>query len=188
MQYPILTYGRPELRQPCRPVQAVDAQARRLIDDMLETMYAANGIGLAATQVGRSEAVCVIDVGGAPRAAEAAGVAMPLVLVNPRLTGSEGTELDQEGCLSFPELYVSVKRAAEIGVTFLDRDGRPCAVRFRGFLARVVQHELDHLNGMLLVDRMTVVQKAAAAGKLKRLKKSVRNEQRGDKQWGQDGH
>ena len=181
MKYPILVYGQPKLRQPCRPVAAVDDNVRALIDDLLETMAAAQGVGLAAAQIGRSEAVCVVDVRGTPRAADAAGVPMPLVLVNPRVECSEGSELDQEGCLSFPDVYVSIRRATDLRATYMDRDGRSHETRFQGFLARAVQHELDHLNGKLLVDHMTAIQKAASAAKLKRLKKSVRNEKKGEK-------
>jgi peptide deformylase len=96
---------------------------------------------------------------------------MPLVLINPRIVASSGTQVGQEGCLSFPDIYVQIKRAAEVTVAFTDLEGRERELHGMGLLARAIQHELDHLNAVLLVDRMSAVQKVSVAGKLKRLKK-----------------
>jgi len=169
----IVKYGCEALRVKAKPVTAVDASVRRLVSDMLATMYAENGVGLAAEQIGRTEAVCVIDV----PIEHACGVKMPLVMVNPDIIEMEGQQTGQEGCLSFPEIYVNVKRAERIRATYMDVDGNPQTVEAKGLLSRAVQHEHDHLNGVLLVDHMSPVQKVANAGKLKRLKRGV---QRGD--------
>lgn len=177
MKYEILKYGNKSLRKKSEPVDVVNELVRDLVRDMLKTMYARKGVGLAAEQIGRTEAVCVIDVppqqdvvdGGTER--ENPGVEMPLVMINPRIVGESGSEVRQEGCLSFPEIYVKVKRAAEVDAEYVDERGKRRTVHARGLLARAIQHELDHLNGVLLVDRMSTVQKVALAGKLKRLKK-----------------
>jgi len=177
MTYGILKYGSPELRRKSRKVEKVTAEIRRLAEDMLRTMRESNGLGLAAEQVGRAEAVCVIDVPenlqsdtGAPDPE----VPMPLVLINPEITAFEGEQTGQEGCLSFPEIYINLKRARTVEVSYVDLAGKPASVRVSGLAARAVQHELDHLNAVLLVDRMSPVQKVALAGKLKRLKKETK--------------
>ena len=175
MSYEIVTYGASVLREKAEPVGVITDELRKLAEAMLETMYASNGAGLAAEQIGRTEAICVIDVSGRPDdddPAPASDVPMPLILVNPRITGSEGRQVGQEGCLSFPEIFVNIERAEWARVVFTDLDGRECEIEATGLLARAVQHELDHLNGVLLVDRMTPVQKIALSGKLKRLRKS----------------
>jgi peptide deformylase len=132
-------------------------------------MYAENGVGLAAEQIGRTEAICVIDV----PADQACGVKMPLVLINPVIVASEGEQVGQEGCLSFPDVYINVRRAERVEATYLDSEGNKQTVEATGLLSRAIQHELDHLNGVLLVDHMSPVQKVANAGKLKRLKRGV---------------
>ncbi len=169
----IVKYGSPVLREKASSVAVVDEAVRALVRDMLASMYAENGVGLAAEQIGRTEAVCVIDV----PAEQACGVRMPLVLINPRIVEAEGAQVGQEGCLSFPDVYINVRRAERVKATFLDTDGNAQTVDATGLLSRAIQHELDHLNGVLLVDHMSPVQKVANAGKLKRLK---RGEQRGD--------
>jgi peptide deformylase len=178
LTFEVLVYGDAALRQTAKPVEKVDDNIRRLARDMLSTMYASNGVGLAAEQVGRTEAVCVIDVSpvrpGAQEAPDQAEVPMPLILINPKITDAAGEQLGDEGCLSFPDVFVPVKRAAEIAVRYLDIENRPQALRAQGLLARAIQHEIDHLEGLLLVDRMSPVQRIAVAGKLKRLKKQAR--------------
>ena len=154
------------------PVVVVDDQIRALVSDMLASMYAENGVGLAAEQIGRTEAVCVIDV----PVEQACGVEMPLVLINPQIIESEGEQVGQEGCLSFPDVYINVRRAQRIKATYLDTDGREQVVEATDLLSRAIQHELDHLNGVLLVDHMSPVQKVANAGKLKRMKRGNRRE------------
>ena len=179
MKYEVVLYGDPVLRAKAAPVARVDGDIRALANDMLETMHAANGIGLAAEQVGRTEAICVIDVPPPPPDAEgepppAPEVPMPLVLINPTITASEGEQLGQEGCLSLPEIYVNVKRAETVKVAYTDLDGKPVETVAGGLVSRAIQHELDHLDGVLLVDRMSPAQKMATAGKLKRIKKQAR--------------
>jgi peptide deformylase len=177
MRLPIKIYGEDVLRAPGVAVDAMDESVRQLIADMLDTMRAEAGLGLAAQQVGRTESVCIVDTTEAARAEEdgsAREVAMPLVLINPAVTLGEGTAWDREGCLSFPDIYVRIRRAPSLVVTYKDTEWRDCRLEARGFLARVIQHEFDHLQGKLLVDRMSQVQKVGVAGKLKRLKNRAR--------------
>jgi peptide deformylase len=175
----VVLYGQPVLREKAHPVEKVDGAIRQLVKDMLETMYASNGAGLAAQQIGRTEAVCVIDVTSKEDARpvdKAPGPAeppMPLVMINPRIVEMTGQQQVSEGCLSFPDIFVTLKRAAEVAVEFTTLDKKSHTVRGSGLLARAIQHELDHLNGILLVDRMSAVQKVAMAGKLKRLRRKA---------------
>jgi peptide deformylase len=162
----IVKYGAEVLRAKAVPVEEVDEGIRALVKDMLASMYAAEGVGLAAEQIGRTEAVCIIDV---PKE-EACGVKMPLVVINPVIRALEGQQCGPEGCLSFPGIYVQVKRADKAIVDYIDLDGKPATVEAKGLLSRALQHEIDHLNGVLLIDKMTAVQKVAHAGKLKRMK------------------
>ena len=174
----ILSYGRSELRTTCTPIETVDDRVRELADTLLKTMYASQGLGLAAQQIGRCEAICVVDEAppvvdrpmDMPR--EHPDIPMPLVLINPRILESSGKQTGDEGCLSFPEIFVSVTRAQEIVATYLDLDGHQQTITVHGLLARAIQHEVDHLNGVLLVDHMSPVQKIALAGKLRRLKRA----------------
>ncbi len=162
----ILKYGAGILREKAEPVSEVNDEIRVLVKDMLASMYAAEGVGLAAEQIGRKEAIFVIDV----PVEEACGVAMPLVLINPVIRELEGEQCGQEGCLSFPGIYIQVKRAEKVVVDYMDLDGQPATVEATGLLSRALQHEIDHLNGVLLIDNMSAVQKVAHAGKLKRMK------------------
>ena len=172
----IVKYGDERLRVKSVPVSEVDEDLRVLAKDMMQTMYARNGAGLAAQQVGRSEAVCIVDVAYGrnaetpPWTAEPE-VVMPIVLVNPEIVSCEGREVGQEGCLSFPEVYVNLPCAAEVTVEYTGLDNERRSLRAGGLLARAIQHELDHLNGVLLVDRMSHVQKVAVSGKLRRLRR-----------------
>lgn len=180
--YSVLTYGNARLREPSRPVKTVDATIRALARDLLDTMYENKGLGLAAEQIGRTEAICVIDVpplkdkDGKVIPPENPGVVMPIVLINPDIIAQDGSETTDEGCLSFPDIYVRIKRAARVTVTYLDLDGHKQTLKAAGLLARAVQHEVDHLHGRLLVDRMSSLQKISVAGKLKRLKKAAKEE------------
>lgn len=178
MLYDIRKYGDGVLREKSTPIVEINDDVRALVKDMLETMYTNSGAGLAAEQVGKTVSLCVIDVsfadpdekeGGVP---ENPDVPMPLVLINPKITAASGEQVGQEGCLSFPEVFVKVKRFANVTVSFMDLEGGQREVEARGLLSRAIQHELDHLNGVLLVDRMTAVQKVAVSGKLKRIKKT----------------
>jgi peptide deformylase len=140
---PIVQLGDPILRTPAVDVRRFDRGIGRLLDDMTETMRDAPGVGLAANQVGRPERLCVIEIEG-----------RHLELVNPRLVRVDGTQTDLEGCLSVDGFYGPTTRADHAVVTALDRRGRPVRVSGRGFLARALQHELDHLDGKLYLDRL----------------------------------
>ena len=178
MILPVVTYGHEILRQRAVPVAAITDEVRLLVRDMLESMYAAKGVGLAAEQVGRTESVCVIDV---PRDAEKeacreenASVPMPLVLINPEILATEGKQRNEEGCLSFPEIGAPITRADKVTVSYTDDAGARQTVSARGLLSRAIQHEVDHLNGILLVDKMSPMQKMSVSGQLRRLQKLAR--------------
>ncbi|HOV85683.1 MAG TPA: peptide deformylase [Syntrophobacteraceae bacterium] len=144
----IRKYPDPILRKKAVEVGRMDREVRRLIDDMTETMYGAPGIGLAANQVGRPLRVLVIDL---QKPENNDGL---IVLVNPQLTESQGEIVYEEGCLSVPEYFAAVKRYGEITVRGFDRDMKPVEIRASGLLAVVLQHEMDHLDGKLFIDRL----------------------------------
>ena len=129
------------LRKRCKEVQSIDGEIKRLLDDMAMTMYAVNGVGLAATQVGLDMRIIVIDIGD--------GL---MKLINPTITKKEGTSVMEEGCLSVPNVYVKVKRPAKIVVSALNIDGNPELIKAEGLLAHAFGQELDHLNGKLIID------------------------------------
>ena len=173
MVHEIVTFGQEVLRHKAHPVPSVTKAFRALVRDLLDSMYAARGVGLAAEQIGREEAVCVIDV---PRESEKpecvavnAAIPMPLVLINPEITATTGQQRNDEGCLSFPDISVPITRPMQVTVTYMDLDGKPQTATAQGLLARAILHETDHLNGVLLVDRMSAIQRLSVAGKLKRL-------------------
>lgn len=165
----VVKYGHPALRQKGLRIEKVDADVKRLIGDMFETMYAAKGVGLAAQQVAQALQLTVIDVRPAtdrPSTIEVDGKPadvldyMPLVLINPELKPI-GESLDgPEGCLSFPELYADITRPEFVEVTALNEKGKPIKFKAGGLLSRAVQHEVDHLNGILFIDRMDKKTKA----------------------------
>ena len=144
---PILTYPDPRLREKARPVEVVDTALRELIDDMAQTMYAAKGIGLAATQVGVAQRVVVMDLSPEHDRLQ--------VLINPTITARDGVQVCEEGCLSVPEVFEEVERAERITVNYLDRDGQAQQMDADGLLAVCVQHEIDHLDGKLFVDYLS---------------------------------
>jgi len=145
---PILTYPDPRLHTVAKPVQAVDARVRDLITDMLETMYDANGIGLAATQVDVHERLVVIDVSEQRNE--------PMVLINPEITwASEETQVGDEGCLSVPGIYDGVERSRAIRVRALDGAGQAREISAEGVLAVCIQHEMDHLQGKVFVEYLS---------------------------------
>ena len=148
----------PVLREVTRPVAAITDELRRLADDMFETMHAARGIGLAAPQVGRRERLCVVHVENARH-----------LLVNPVIALAEGAEVGEEGCLSIPDVYGDVERATRVVVRALDRDGAPFELDAAGLLARCVQHELDHLDGRLFIDHLSLLKRRAAIAKYRKL-------------------
>lgn len=176
--YGIVTYGNEVLRRKARAVADVTDELRALARDMLATMYAARGVGLAAEQIGREESVCVIDVPPESEKPECvaanAGVSMPLILFNPAITASSGHQRGEEGCLSFPDINAPITRAAQVTVAYLDAEGNSRSATAQGLLARAIQHEVDHLNGVLLVDRMSAVQRLSMAGRLRRLQQESR--------------
>jgi len=144
---PILEFPDPRLRKKASPVERVDEELNRLIDDMFETMYAAPGIGLAATQVDVHQRLLVADVSTEKTA--------PYVLINPEILEKDGVAITEEGCLSVPGYYEEVERANHIKVRFLDRRGVTNEQEFEGLMAVCVQHEIDHLNGRLFVDYLS---------------------------------
>ena len=156
----ILTFPDPRLRQRAQPVAEVNDRVRCLIDDLLETMYAAPGIGLAATQVGIGWRIMVIDVSKTHD--------QPSVFINPELLEQTGTTETEEGCLSVPGFYEPVRRAASIRVRALDRDGQPFELAADDLLAVCIQHEIDHLDGKLFVDRISSLKRQRIRHKLEK--------------------
>ena len=172
----VYKYGEKVLREKAAPVAFVDEKLRQRADDMIETMRRAKGVGLAAEQVGRTEKMCVIDIPEGCDEAEDeafnAPIAMPLRLWNPEIIAQEGSVRDKEGCLSFPNVGGSLTRAAQVTCQYLDAENRPQVITARGYLARALQHEIDHLNGVLYIDHMSAVERLACAPKLKKLAKA----------------
>ena len=147
---PIITIPDPVLRKVCAPVGEVDDSIRALADDMLDTMYDAPGIGLAASQIGVLQRIFVLDVAKEDAPKE------PMVFINPEIVwSSEETNVYQEGCLSIPDYYDDVERPAEVTVKFLNRDGQDQELKADGLLATCIQHEFDHLNGKLFLDYLS---------------------------------
>ncbi len=182
MKLPIVKYGDPVLRAKGRRIAKVDEHIRALASDMLETMQAANGVGLAAQQIGEALQLTVLDVSGAednPSTLQLNGrkvdpvIAMPLVLLNPALTLQEETVSATEGCLSFPEISAEIDRAFSVVVQAEDLEGAALKIEASGLLARALQHEIDHLNGILFIDRMSSATKVSLASRLKRLQKET---------------
>ena len=164
---PILIHPDPRLKKAAKPVAEVDTDLRRLADNMLETMYDAPGIGLAAPQVGVMQRIlvmdCVKEEGEAPR---------PLVLLNPEITwSSEALNTYEEGCLSIPEQYAEVERPAEVDVSWTDLDGQTQSERFDGLWATCVQHEIDHLDGKLFIDYLKPLRRQMITRKMQKLKR-----------------
>lgn len=175
-------YGDPALRRAAEPVAAVDERLRQLASDMIETMRVESGIGLAAQQVGETTALCVIDIPEAADIDEAGDrqnpdAVMPMILFNPKIVdSSDDTEVLEEGCLSFPDIRAPVTRPAEVTVQWLDPSGAARELRVRGLVGRCIQHELDHLAGVLICDRMSAVKKISLSGKLRRMKRETEAE------------
>lgn len=178
----VCTYGNPVLRKKATPVQQITEELRVLAKDMLETMYAENGVGLAAQQVGYTISLCVVDVPPDADVDEEGNrenplVVMPLVLFNPKqVSVSENTCTREEGCLSFPGIYGNVVRPEIIRISFMNPEGHTQELEVRGLAARAVQHEMDHLMGIVFVDRFSHVKKIATSGKLKRLAQETKEQ------------
>lgn len=156
----ILHFPDTRLRTRARPVETVDAEVRRLVDDMFETMYAAPGIGLAATQVNVHRRVLVVDVSEEKN--------QPLTFINPEILDRQGTEEMEEGCLSVPGYYDTVRRAERVKMRALDRDGQVYELETGGLLAVCIQHELDHLDGKLFVDYLSEMKRQRIRKKLEK--------------------
>ena len=164
---PILCYPDPRLHKVAQPVQAVDDRLRALIDDMLETMYDANGIGLAATQIDVHQRLVVIDTSEERN--------QPLVLINPEITWmSDERVKGDEGCLSVPGIYDGVERATAVKVTALDRNGQSQNIDAEGLLAICIQHELDHLKGKVFVEYLSPLKQGRIKTKMVKAQKAER--------------
>lgn len=174
----IVQYGHPVLRERCAPVKEVDDKLKSLVDDMLETMYDAQGVGLAAPQIGMAIRLAVVDVSHDPECisflkvdgkdADLSAI-MPLVFINPEMEFGKEQEKDTEGCLSISEIRADVRRPASIKARLPQLDGSVLELETDGLLARAIQHETDHLNGVLFIDRVSPAAKVSVRRKLKRL-------------------
>ncbi|MDI6703838.1 MAG: peptide deformylase [bacterium] len=167
----IRKYGDLILKKRCEMVRDEFNNIKRLIDDMFETMYANLGIGLAANQVGVLKRVIVTDVG-------TEGARKPIYLINPEIIEMDGEEILEEGCLSLPEIKGEVKRKKRVFVRGLDTEGKVVKIDTIGILARAIQHEIDHLDGILFIDRMDKNQKKALSLRLNKLRKATKRELR----------
>ena len=146
----VVKYGEPSLREPSKEVHKVSQKIKVLVDDMLDTMYAQNGVGLAAPQVGENYRIFVIDVSTGDEPLH------PMVFINPKIIKKSGAVISHEGCLSFPEAFTDVKRYANVMIKAMDRNGRSFVLEAKDgtLLARCIQHEFDHLNGILFIDHL----------------------------------
>jgi len=183
MILPILQYGDPILRAKGERIEKIDERIRDLAASMIETMHAAHGVGLAAQQIGQPRQLTVLDVSAVedrPSTLKLSGrdvdpkKAMPIVLINPEIELRGETELGVEGCLSFPEITGDIERAQSVLVRAQSLEGELFQIEASGLLARAIQHEHDHLHGILFVDRMNSAAKAALSSRLKRLQKETK--------------
>ena len=164
---PILIHPDPRLKTACKPVDTVSDDLRRLADDMLETMYKAPGIGLAAPQVGELTRMVVMDC-----VKDEDTAARPMVLINPEITWvSDETNVYEEGCLSIPDQYADVERPSEVEVRWMGLDGKEQGERFDGLWATCVQHEIDHLDGKLFIDYLKPLKRQMITRKMQKLKR-----------------
>lgn len=162
----IITYPDSFLSRPTKPVENIDGKIQQLIENMAATMYAAPGVGLAAIQVGHDKSLLVYDI--APKDEKRSLE----VLINPKIVASEGTIISEnEGCLSVPDYRADVKRASQVLVEAFDREGKPIRIEAEGLLALVMQHEIDHLNGILFIDRISSLKRQMFK---RRVKKELR--------------
>ena len=168
MLRPIVRFGEHVLQTPATPVTEFDASLHTLIDDMIETMYAAPGIGLASPQVGVPLRVCVIDLSIGKRGGDV------ITLVNPEFVERTGVQTEEEGCLSVPGFEATVLRPQHVVVRGQDRDGREVRIEGEGLLARALQHELDHLDGRLFLDRLRGLQRDVIVRKIRKMRRAGR--------------
>lgn len=160
----ILAYPNPKLRKKSAPVAKIDGEIEKLLDDMAETMYDAPGVGLAAPQVGLNLRVCVIDV--SPRDEDSEGL---IELINPVIISAEGVQTEEEGCLSIPGFVSEVRRKAKVKVQALNRNAIPFEIEGIGLLARAFQHEIDHLDGVLFIDRLSRLKRELLKRKIEKV-------------------
>jgi len=191
MKLPILQYGNPMLRVKGKRVDQIDNHIRELAQNMMETMHAAKGVGLAAQQVGEALQLTVLDISQVedrPSTMKLDGEdvdpksAMSLVLINPEIKLGDATEMGTEGCLSFLEITGEIERAKSVIARAQTLQGDKIEIEASGFLARALQHEVDHLNGILFVDRMSSAAKATLSSRLKRLQKETQRGRAKDRQ------
>ncbi len=192
MKLPILQYGDPMLRAKGKRIDQIDDRIRALAANMLETMEAANGVGLAGQQVGEALQLTVLDISRVEDRLSTMKLngqdvdpqtAMPLLLINPEIESGDETEMGTEGCLSFPEITGEIERAKAVLARAQTLEGDKIEIEATGLLARALQHEADHLNGILFIDRMSSAAKASLSSRLKRLRKET---QRGQRRRAQD--
>ena len=163
---PILIAPHPTLKAKAKPVKDVTDELRALLDDMLETMYDAPGVGLAATQVGIPLRVAVMDCGGE-------GASEPMVMINPEIEFLDAPEVVDEGCLSVPEVADRVKRHPRVRLHAVDRDGKPYELEADGLLAQCIQHETDHLDGKLYIDHLSSLKRERLLKRQRKLRQSA---------------
>jgi len=158
----ILHYPDPRLRHKALPVAHVTPEIQKLIDDMAETMYAAPGVGLAATQIGEAHRIFIVDIAAEDEPSHL------MVFVNPEIVSTDGSQTGAEGCLSFPGVTEDVKRAAHVSVRAQDREGKPFELEADGLLSVAIQHEFDHLDGVLMIDRVGMLKKRIIQRKMQK--------------------
>ena len=165
MKREIVLFGAQILHQACPAVEEIDDEIRTLVGDLFDSMRHASGVGLAAPQIGVLKRVCVVDV------STQEPEYLPVALINPKLVSCEGEQIGEEGCLSFPELYGDVKRYARVEVEATDINGQTFKTSGEGFYARALQHEIDHLDGKLFINRISPLKRHLMRSALKRIKK-----------------
>ena len=163
---PIVKYGQPVLHEPARSIDAIDDGVRALIDDMVETMYVAPGVGLAAPQIGVPLRLFVVDLSVGRSAGQL------VVMINPEIVSREGMQTEEEGCLSVPGFNATVVRPTKVVVKGLDRDGRERIIEGEGLLARAFQHEMDHLDGTVFLDRLRGIKRDVIVRKIQKLRRT----------------
>ena len=163
---PILKYGDPLLLERSLPVEKVDEEVRRLIDDMVETMYVSEGIGLAAPQVGDLKRIVVVDISAGEHPEEL------IVLINPEIKAEEGSMVHEEGCLSFPDLTLEIERPRYVRVRGLSPEGKELELEAEGLLACALSHEIDHLNGVLIINRASPLKRDLMVRKIRKKMKA----------------
>ena len=158
----ILHYPDTRLRQKALRVEQITPEIRALVDDMAETMYAAPGVGLAATQIGEPHRIFIVDVAAEDEPSNL------MVFINPEIVENQGEETGPEGCLSFPGITEDIKRASKVRIRAIDKDGKPFEIAAEGLLSVAIQHEHDHLEGVLMIDKMGVLKKRIVQRKMQK--------------------